>query len=416
MGFEIPNAKVGSFAAGSITSADYLQDSNKPIEHWRGLQVVIYRPGAATAADEIRFAGALTNTTGLLAHTGANYADTTVGTETVELWFYGIRPDLWVEDAINRALEHNYYQTWRALSIFDDGDMADSATTAYTAATGATLTKSTTARRNYFRRALRVQNDSANDYAQSSTVGLQLGDELYVWAIASVDAGGPAELVLYDITGSAEFGTAKTHNEEQPHLMYRQESIPTAANEIAVRLQGDGATGDVYWSALGGYRMSDRRIYLDSTFDERFKVESLAYLELNNPNAADGYDAMALEAIEIPKDAYDFIYEYPAPNPRAIQFHTLAYHGRPLVIQGRLPYSEEGTLAAEADSTACPLDLAESGGRIELFTPAYIRELVPEADRLQAEARADYARYGRRFEVKGPADRRPVHNFPFMPS
>ena len=33
-----------------------------------------------------------------------------------------------------------------------------------------------------------------------------------------------------------------------------------------------------------------------------------------------------------------------------------------------------------------------------------------------AEARADYSQYAKRFEVKGPADRRPVWNYPFMPS
>lgn len=95
-----------AFAAGSVTQTDYLRNTNWGVNHFRNLHAGIHRPDSATAADNWRWAGDLTTSTGLLAHTGANYADTTVTSETVNIIYYGVR---WedIDDAISRVLDYH---------------------------------------------------------------------------------------------------------------------------------------------------------------------------------------------------------------------------------------------------------------------------------------------------------------------
>lgn len=62
----------------------------------------ILRSAAASAADRVRRVSSFTPASGTLTHAGANYSDTTVGTELVELWKW--EPRL-VDESINAALQ-----------------------------------------------------------------------------------------------------------------------------------------------------------------------------------------------------------------------------------------------------------------------------------------------------------------------
>src|SRR5690348_14499792 len=72
-----------ALATGSITVGS-LANTNFPTNKFRNR--IAYRGEATTAADYERYLGTLTTSTGLIAHTGANYSDTTVTNEEVEIW------------------------------------------------------------------------------------------------------------------------------------------------------------------------------------------------------------------------------------------------------------------------------------------------------------------------------------------
>ena len=409
-GFEITNGFLTAFATGSITAPNFFQNTDLGTNHYRNQQATIFRPTAASAADYERVAGDLTNSSGLLAHTGANYADTTIGTETVEIWLGGIRPMVEVLDCINKALRKRlFFPTTLPITLFDDGDMSASGTTSYTGSTGTTLSKSLTARRIVLgQRALRVQNDSANDYAQSSTIAVRVGDLVYIWAIASVDVGGDAVLIPYDVTNSANIDTTAQHSEESPQFMWYKDNVPATCKELAVRLNGEGATDDIYWNVLGGYRVRDRRIDLQSLFDRGFEVAALSYGRFrnghpSNPNVA---DAASLEITEIPQHDYALHFSPPEAHPRLVQFHTDQWFNYPLFVQGRRPYADvDGTLTTPAGSISADLDLIVAAAELEfLETPAYRKKLT-DGDELYERMRARLIKIAGDTKTDGPARR-----------
>ena len=81
-----------ALATGSVTIPSFYQSTNyKGSNDLSSKSAVIIRMTAASVADAERFVGQITNSSGLVAHTGANYADTTVGTEIVYVLYYGVR-------------------------------------------------------------------------------------------------------------------------------------------------------------------------------------------------------------------------------------------------------------------------------------------------------------------------------------
>lgn len=397
IGITLANADISSLSTSAIVSTKKFRNPNWSTNYFRSLNAGIYRPDAATASegDHWRIAGDLTVSTGSLAP-DPNWTDGTLGTETALVLFYGIDYQM-LNDAINRALEDVYFQNEVALSIFADGDMQSSATSSWTGASGATLSKVTTAGFTPFGiRSLRVQNDSTNDYAQSGTVTLTKGSQVFVWAIVGVNSG-TAELVLYDVTNSAEFGTTKTSTEVQPTFIYRSESIPATCAKIAARLQGDEASADIYWNQLGGYRANGSRVFLPSTFDERFKIEKLTYAKF------DSTDALSINTADVDPSDYSFLFSNPAANPYAVQFHNTKWLGMPLFIQGRRPYSDMGALSAQADITTCPLHLIAAAASARLLLPPSVRAKVPNGNQLWSIANAVVQGQSAMRKLDGPA-------------
>ncbi len=88
-GLSAQTITVGTFGVGSVSATKYLQK-------W------LYRPETASTADLTRMCSAFTPATGVLTHAGIAYADTTVGTEHVEVHEY--EPKM-LNSAINLALQ-----------------------------------------------------------------------------------------------------------------------------------------------------------------------------------------------------------------------------------------------------------------------------------------------------------------------
>jgi hypothetical protein len=364
LGVLIANGVFDAAAAGSITSANVMRNSRWTANHFSQKNTLIFRPGAATAADQIRYAGDLTNNTGLLAHTGANYSDTTVGSEAVELWYDGVRPDLEVLDAINRALEFVNVRTFIPISHGGDldYDMSISTDTNWTnVGSPSTSAKATTARRTPYglRSYQLINNGVANEGTQSATLPAVPARSVKSFAIASVNVGG-ASMQFYDVTGSAAFTQAAvTSSEEEPMLLEQPwQAVPASCREMAVRLLGTTTTSDVYWNGLWVYKQDNLRLNLPSFLDEEFNLPSIFHGRPRFAIANHVWDAQSLDMVELKKGReFDYIAHHADANPYAIVVRDSSIYDYPLFVQASRPYSDLGTLSAEADTTSCPLHL-----------------------------------------------------------
>jgi hypothetical protein len=380
LGLVIPNAKFDSAASTSITSADVMRNSRWSLAHFSQRETVIFRPGSATAADNVRYAGNLTNTTGALAHTGANYSDTTVTSEIPELWYDGVRPDLEVLDAINRALEFVHFSTFIPISHGGDldYDMSASTDTNWTdVLTPTTSAKATTARRTpYGLRSYNLINNAANEGTQSATLPIVPARSVKGFAIASCNVG-TASFRFYDVTNSASTGweAAVTHSEENPMLMVQEwQAAPSTCREMAAQLLGTTDTSDIFWNGLWVYRQDNMRVNLPSFINEGFKAPSIFQGRPRFSVASHVYDAQSLDMIELHENKdYQFLYDHhPDANPYAIMVNGPEAYDWPLFVEARLPYSHMGTLSAEADTTTCPLHLLMPMVKIRLLNDVYL--------------------------------------------
>jgi hypothetical protein len=366
LGILIANAKIDSIEADGtgFTAADILRNSRWTANHFSGRGTVINRPTAAAAVDALRYAGALTPSTGKLVHTGLAWADVTKGTENIELWFNEIRPDLEILDAINRALEFVNFSTFDIISHGGDLDygMTASTDTNWTdVGTPTTSAKSTTARRTpYGLRSYNLVGDAVNEGTQSATLGAVAGRLVSMFAVSSCNSG-TARLAAYDVTNSAIFATdpTVTHSEEEPMLMVsRNLTVPDDCTEIAAQLLGTTNPSDIFWNFLATYKHDNLRVNLPSYISDEFKAPSIFQIRGIYSSANNIYDAQGVDFVEL-NEGHDYRYlsHHPDANPHAIMLMTPHAYEWPLAVQTRRPYSDLGALSAETDTTFCPLHL-----------------------------------------------------------
>ncbi len=352
----IPNSAFDSATATTIVSANILRNTNWGSSFFMNRDTIIMRPGAATAADFMRWAGVLTTSTGTLAHTGANYADTTVGTETVELWYDNVRPDLELMDAANRALEFVNLTTLEPLSHLgdNDGGMSASVTTAYSA-TNTTLTKITTAgKMDWGIRALRAINSAGSGYAQSATMTITQGRPWTAFALPAC-AISSATFTAYDVTNSAALPGSVTSAEFEPQLVQIPwQNAPATCKQIARQLGGVSATADVAWNAAWFYKQDSLRVNLPSFVSEDFKA---AFIFQARPQfvstTAYVYPAASLRFIPLTEGKdYELLINQGDTNPYAVQFNHAGYFDWPLFVQVRRPY-RRATLRRHPCTSSC---------------------------------------------------------------
>ena len=396
------HSSIDSAAAGSVTVADVLQGLGA--ESLSGQDTIIFRPDTATSADNYRRAGTLTTASGLLAHTGADYADTTTTNEVIEFWLHGVRFDKDVLPTINRSLEDVNFDTFFPISHMGDldGDMFVSTDTDWTnVGTPTTSEKDTTARRTpYGVRNYHLVNDAANEGTQSATVGGIAGRLVSMFAIASCNAG-TASLRGYDVTNGADFDLAAvTSSEEEPvFLFYRNAEVPASCTEIAARMLGTTSSSDVYWNGLWLYKHDNLRVDLPSYINERFKAPRIFEARPRVSTADDVYPAGSLEFVPLrEKVDYFYVTAHNDANPHAIMMADGWAYNYPLYVQARLPYSEMGALSADTDTTTAPLHLVVPRIKLELLNNLYqfklpearYRRLIAQA--LNERSRAEAAR------------------------
>lgn len=374
LGVIIPTAAITAFAATSITAADLLRNSRWGINHFSSLGTIIYRPGAASAADYVRYAGDLAPTTGALSHTGANYSDTTVGSEGAELWYHELRPDKEFLDAVNRALEFVFYSTYVPLSHLSnaDGDMALATDTNWTdVGTPTTSAKDATpAYTPYGVRNYHTVGNAVNEGTQSATVTIRKEAQLTLYTIGSA-LSGTASLQPYDVTNSAAITTteATTSDERHPMLMKWYGSVPATCEAVAAYMIGTTNPSDIYWNGAWLYNMEDLKVNFPSYVSEQFMAPSIFQLRPRTGGASSSTWAASGEMVRLTEGVdYDLQFHHLDANPYAAIFRSNESFSYPLFIQARRPYSDQGALSAEADTTNAPIHQLIPAIKLELLT------------------------------------------------
>ena len=373
--FLIAAADFTAAAAGSITSPKWFQNSNYGPGHFADQQYIITRMGAASSADNERFAAAI-GASGLLAHTGANYADTTVTSELVEMWAKGVRRTTDVFNSINRALDHCYLTTNVALSEISDvdGDMALATDTDWAdVGTPTTSAKSVVARRTPFGfRSYNLIGDAAGEGTESATKSVRTSRRVKLFAIGSANVG-TASLQLRDVTNGADLGTATTHAEEQPMLMeFPFTDVGSTVKEVRARLLGTvSASADIFWNQAWMYREGQRTFPFPSYASEHYLAPNLYYGMPHDQADTYVWSADSMEFVPLVEGKHyrlEFNQNDAVPN----RVHLLDECPNldftyPFFVQARRPYSDLGVFTTEASTSPVPLNEIIPKAKMELL-------------------------------------------------
>jgi hypothetical protein len=372
--FLVENAFITALAAASFTAPKFFANTRYGTDHFASQNYWITRMGAASAADYERPAGAITVATGVMANAGLVWADTTLGTEDIELW-RKVRRTIDVFNAINTALTSDQlmYSTFVPLSDLsggsNDGDMAASGTTAYTAVSASTLSKETTAARvPYGIQALRSLSTSSDDGVQTASVLLRQDKSIRYGTIVSADVDS-VTLNAYDVTGSANFSSLSSIAvaEEEPQLVWTPwGTAPTSCETVAIRGIGSSSTADIYYNMFWLYRMGNRRIELPAYVTEGYEVPSVFQLRpLQSGGTSNVWDALSCETVPLQEGVdYRLLFNQRDANPSAIWLLHDGCLDYPLMTQARQRWP---ALSTEASTTLCPVKEIVAAAKIQLL-------------------------------------------------
>lgn len=355
----IPTAFTDAFAAGSFTSSNYLRNSNYGTGYFSELDTLAFRPLAATSADYIRPVGDLINTSGLLAHTGANWSASKETNGFVELWYHNIRPDIDFIDCLNRVMKMQMIKTIHDLSHGSELDygfeLASTDTNWTDVLTPTTSAKGSVARRTpYGRFSYRLVNNAANEGSQSATLPMGSSRVASAFAISSADVG-TASFQPYDVTNSTTTGMpdAVTHSQESPQLMcITSFTVPSTCTEIALQLLGTTSTSDIYWNKTWLYKHDELFIRFPSYISERFKAASIFQGVPMYSTANNVYDALSLDMVELHEGRDYFLhFNHGDANPYGVRFASNVYYNNPLFVELQRPAADYTTFAADETAT-----------------------------------------------------------------
>lgn len=272
--------------------------------------------------------------------------------DTFDLYLKGLRIAQ-IKTAINTALRQLWYVTIYPLSLVTDADMETSGVTNWAATSAASSKVSTAGNLLRGNQSLRVLNSGANGYAQSATMSITKDDSFYVEAYCRA-AVGTGTLIAYDITNSANIDTA-SWDEIGWGKVYLTFSAPSTCEQIAIRLQGTGASDDIYWDDVNLLRVGTREILLPDWITHPSQVRHL----LTDVAGRDRWD----ESHYIRTSHYRIIRdESNTLNPLKLSLEWSL--GAPLWIEANRTYAE---LSADTGTTTCNRELIECAATVELL-------------------------------------------------
>ncbi len=360
VGGVIPNGDISAIAATTVTSVKWAQNTNLAADYFQINNTGLFRFGAATAADAYRPAGTIANTTGVISQVGANWSDTTLGTEEVEYAFYGARLDVEWLKSINRVTAHDFITTYLAISHLSglDGDMQLSTDTNWNdEGTTTTSAKSTTgALTPWGQRSYNTINSVANSGTRSATVRGRQSGPVIAHTIAGTEVG-TSSIQGYDVTGAAAIGGATTSNERKPQLMTWHGTLPSTSKAWQVMLTNSATLGNTFWNQAWLFNQDDLVCPLPALLTESFMAPHILMGVPTYSTGSNIYDAGSLDFREL-KEGVDYWYVI-APSdavPYKIRFASNVYYDYPLFVEARIPQSSLLTLSAESDALTGPLE------------------------------------------------------------
>lgn len=403
IGYYVQNAdwSIGSSTTFVVTSRFANTNlGNNAYEGW-----IVWRPGAATSADYLRFVSSIDKTTGTATIDRA-WVDTDKTSEDLYLLHPHVHPQQ-IIDAANFAASEIYFENQDPLSLLADPGFQSTLTTYWTESDAdggpaTTFSKITTADSIDVYPGMigsgQILNSQAGGYIRQR-VDVHPGEAIRAGLLARADVGS-CQLVLYDVTNSTTIATSTAHSGEQWAYLHLEVNVPLTCETVEYRIVGVEASANIKVNGAWLWRTRDNIIRLATTWDMKFKVPSLAYLSFSHNIASGVEGAFSGDSVMLPDSTYGFLSSRPAANPFGIRFAGSVQRDRPIWIMGRRPYSDLVTfsLGTLTDTIAVDLDLFESEMRLQLINMGDIKaKLGPMAQVLLQDAywdRQDAARQG----------------------
>jgi hypothetical protein len=324
----------------------------------------IVRITSGNAHGSISYARVLSNGSGRLTVSPAFSAALANGV-TGELWSHKFHPDD-VDIAIDAVLSEDCTRARLVpLSWFTDGDMVETAATAWDQSSATVSKVKQSGAQRFAERTLRVQGNSGTYAGQ--VVNVKEGDKWRVFALARADAGGGS---LYPVNVSGMTAIPVTPRPLQQwsgeafQLLGIEFDIPVGVEEMLLQLRMTAAGSDVYFGQLGGYPVDAREFVLPSRIVSASKVGRFYY-----------FDGEEWPQIGMPKllprqpRVVDVgggnvkVYLHDDPGSRMIFFEEYAHY--PAL---RTAYNtRQARAAGDAAETDCPLEYVAWGVMRRLF-------------------------------------------------
>ena len=348
----------------SVTIPSLYLNTNRAGSQLDG-EIIISRPDATSAADNKRYAGAVTTSSGLVTVAGgANYADTTFTSEVGEEWKHNFDPYVEGLDEANEALKFVPVGTYYMLTsggIPDlNYDCQESAATDFTDIGTPTKSVVTTVRRvRYGRRSVRVLSSGADEGIYTATLPVTMEKAAKAFALVSSDVAGAA-IGLYDVTNSLLVGSAVTTNEEAMMLVALPWQTPETATckEVAIRALGTTTTADNYYNGFAIHEQGNLYFDFPSAISERFKAPSIFQMvPQGSSSTANVYPASSIEQVEL-VEGEDFKYRFHHIDANAYGIVLLkeSLLEWPLMVEAQIPAADFGTFSTEASTTVAPFN------------------------------------------------------------
>jgi len=124
-------------------------------------------------------------------------------------------------------------------------------------------------------RELFVNNSGANGYTHSGAIAVEAGASYYLEATVRA-VSGTAKLILYDETNGAAISLDNDESTEaEPTILYNPSvQMPSGCYSVSVRLGGNEATADTYWSN----DIFRKNSALEFTVQDRAEIDRLGKL------------------------------------------------------------------------------------------------------------------------------------------
>lgn len=415
-GFVIPNTFLDSITSTGIVSQRFFNDTNKGANDYSSVPAGIYRPQADNDADKWRWAGELKPKDSILEIAGDSYSDLDPTDEYIELWYYGLQPDIDVLNAIQNAQEKVGTRLLLPLTLVPNGGFY-AGTSGWTGNGSATPGVGPAILQG--RQSGRVTNTGPNGLMYSDPFPVTSGAQLYVAALGVGDLGtnvtrdSTALFVAENVTAGNSAFYNQTFTSKRPALPWKQPTVPSGCKEMRIGLGGVEADAVTRWDSVFVYQTQDGRLFLPSGIQEAWEFEALTYMRFSRSlqTSGDVYDAMSVVVDEVPRADYQ-VSDLPADeHTPIIQFNSwnIARHWMyyPLTIQARPRDSSfNGGLQNEDDITAQPLDMLASAAIIELLDAVSTR--IPGSEAVYRSAWEKYNAAVSRRGANGPAKRKPA--------